>query len=172
MGSGMTGELELCAAAFFRTIGKDVTTPDEFVMEVSLGQKWMSPSDAKALLGLLTEAGIVEVKGGFVRPAGDLSGVDVPLAYRPAADILSTKVEGRVEPSDPAADPFPGLMEVAAGAGMQRREFVQECNRIQKALGIDISAAALIALRDAGVDVGPYVPAVRDWVMSSGVAPS
>lgn len=164
----MAGELETCAAAFFRTVGKDVATADEFVMEVSLGQKWMSPADAKRLLELLVGQGVLERRDGYVRPRADLSGVDVPLAYRPPAGILDMAAPAK----EGAADPFPGLMAVAEGAGIPRREFVQECNRIQKGLGIDISAAALIALRDAGADIGPHVPRVRAWVIGSRVAPS
>lgn len=166
----MAEELELCAAAFFRTIGKDVATPDEFVMEVSLGQKWMTPSEAKTLLAVLTKAGIVEQKDGYIRPGKDLSGLDVPLAYHPSKDLLAQPV------SKPAgnkenADVFPALMDVAVDAGMQRREFIQECNRIQKSLDVDICAAALIVLRDAGVDIAPYTGKVRDWVAGS-VTPS
>lgn len=169
----MSEELELCAAAFFRALGKDVTTPDEFVMEVSLGQKWMSPSDAKRLLALMTSSGVLESRGGYVRPAADLSGTDVPLAYRPPAGILDAAPEPpHSEQDDGPTDPFPELLDVAAGAGIPRREFVQECNRVQKSLGIDISCAALIILRDAGADIAPHVPRVRGWVTGTRVAPS
>ncbi len=172
----MTGELEMCAAAFFRTVGKDVATVDEFVMEVSLGRKWMAPSDAKALLAKLVKAGILEQRDGYVRPKVDVGSIDVPLAYRPPKDILSTTapIEMCQSPKkeNAATDMFPKLMEVAVGAGLQRREFIQECNRIQKRLDIDIGVAALIALRDAGVDITPYFNPVYDWVRSSGLTPS
>lgn len=55
-------------------------------------------------------------------------------------------------------------MDVAASAGIQRREFIQECNRIQKRLDIDIAVAALIVLRDGGVPIDPYVDEVYGWV--------
>ncbi len=171
----MTGELETCAAAFFRTVGKDVVTTDEFVMEVSLGQKWMTPSDAKTLLGVLKASGAVEVKDGYVRPGRDIGAVDVPLVYRPPKDILemapATTGGEKCQTVDVAKDVFPSLMDVAVNAGLQRREFIQECNRIQKGLDIDIGVAALIVLRDAGVDITPYVDPVYDWVRSSGLTP-
>ena len=171
----MTGELEMCAAAFFRTIGKDVATADEFVMGVSLGQKWMTPTDAKALLRAMTGKGVLTSRDGYIRPSFDISSVDVPLAYRPPKDILSVKVP--VEPKkapagDGAEDMFPKLMDVAVGAGMQRREFIQECNRIQKRLDVDISVAALIVLRDGGVPVDPYVDRVYGQVRDSRITPS
>lgn len=163
----MTGELELCAAAFFRAVGKDVATTDEFVMGVSLGQKWMTPSEAKTLLKTMADSGTVEVKDGYVRPKGNVSSIDVPLAYRPPKDILKIAATAKKDAEVQQADVFPRLMDVAASAGIQRREFIQECNKIQKRLDIDIAVAALIVLRDGGAPIDPYVDEVYGWV--SGV---
>lgn len=172
VGAVMSGEFDLCAAAVFRILGKEVATVDEFVMEVSLGQKWFAPSDAKSLLEALKRSGSVEVRDGYVRPSPRLSEVEVPLAYRPTKDILNSNVpdEARKNGGEPAADPFPSLVDAATAAGVQRREFIQECNRISRDLDIDISAAALIALRDAGVDISAHLGRVRGWI--SGVTPS
>lgn len=162
----MTGELEMCAAAFFRTIGKDVATSDEFVMDVSLKQKWTTPSEAKALLKAMTDSGIIVVKDGYIRPRKDVATIDVPLAYRPPKDILRSAVPVKKEAVQ-QTDVFPKLMEIAVSSGIQRREFIQECNKIQKRLDIDIAVAALIVLRDGGVPIDPYVDEVYGWV--SGV---
>lgn len=176
MRATMADELELCTAAFFRTIGKDVATTDEFVMEVSLGQKWMTPSEAKALLSALIRSGKIEQKDGYIRPKGDIAQIDVPLAYRPSKDVLQHETPKQAPPvpktSDgKSQDVFPELMEIAVGAGIPRREFIQECNRIQKNLDIDICVAALVVLRDAGVDIAPLTGKVRDWV-AGPVTPS
>ena len=50
---------------------------------------------------------------------------------------------------------------------MERRDFIQNCNKIQKRLNIDIGAAALIVLRDNGTDIAPYVDMVYDSVRSA-----
>lgn len=161
----MAEELEVCAAAYFRSIGKDVTTAEEFVMGTSLELKWMSPSDSKLLLRRLTEAGILEQRDGYVRPARDLSSIDLPLAYRPPKDLIESLHAKSQTPApeknaEAPADVFPMLMDKAVEAGMQRRDFIQSCNRIQKRLDIEIGVAALIVLRDAGTDVTPYLDAV------------
>ena len=64
-------------------------------------------------------------------------------------------------------DPFHVLMDKAVGSGMERRDFIQSCNKIQKRLNIDIGAAALIVLRDNGTDIAPYVDMVYDSVTSA-----
>ena len=168
----MTDELTTCAAAFFRSIGKDVTTAEEFVMTASLEMKWMSASDSKLLLSTLISEGILVRKGDFVRPAGDLGAVDVPLAYRPSQEVMDAihrKPEQKAveKKADAQPDPFHVLMDKAVESGMERRDFIQNCNKIQKRLNIDIGAAALIVLRDNGTDIAPYVDMVYDSVRSA-----
>ncbi len=179
----MENEIQTCAAAFFRTSGKDVTTADEFVMSASLELKWMAPSKAKKLLALLENEGAVQCKNGYVRLAPELQGMDLPMAYKPSAALLALvdkplkpKTAKPVEPKPvqkPAEkapevkDAFHVLMDVAVNAGMQRRDFIQNSNKIQRSLGIDIGAAALIVLRDGGVDIEPYIDAVYKGIMES-----
>ena len=65
------------------------------------------------------------------------------------------------------AGSFHVLMDKAVESGMERRDFIQNCNKIQKRLNIDIGAAALIVLRDNGADIAPYVDMVYDSVKSA-----
>lgn len=167
----MTDELTVCAAAFFRSMGKDVTTNEEFVMTTSLEMKWMSPSDSKLLLATLLREGVLTEKGGFIRPTDDIGAVDVPLAYRPSVDIMEA-IRRKPAQSVPTAkkveqDPFHILMDKAVESGMERRDFIQNCNKIQKRLNIDIGAAALIVLRDNGADIAPYVDMVYDSIRNA-----
>ncbi len=176
MAPSMNGDLELCAAAFFRGIGKDVATTDEFVNGVSLVQKWMPPSSAKKLLSLMASAGVVTVRDGYVRPRADLPGMDVPLAYRPPKDILTAQADvpapEKKDVEKKSEDVFPQLMSAAVEAGMQRRTFIQECNRIQQRLDIDVCAAALFVMRDAGIDIGPLVEKVYSRIAESRFTPA
>ena len=64
-------------------------------------------------------------------------------------------------------DPFHILMDKAVESGMERRDFIQNCNKIQKRLNIDIGAAALIVLRDNGADIAPYVDMVYDSIRNA-----
>ncbi len=164
---GMPDDLELFTAAFFRVSGKDVMTPEEFVTGVSLKQKWMAPGAAKALLSKLIMEGVVESKGGYVRPTGDLSGIEVPLAYRPPKDILEAPA-GEV-PAQHNADAFQGLVAAAEAAGIDRGEFIQRSRQVSKRLDVEMCAAALIALRESGVDASGHADAVYGEIR---IAPS
>ena len=169
----MTDEAVVCAAAFFRSIGKDVTTPEEFVMKTSLEMKWMSPSDSKLLLKRLVCDEILVQKDGFVRPSKDLGDMDVPLAYRPSPEFMkyihsnrSGECKAACKKEQPP-DMFHILMDAAVKGGMQRVDFIRSSNGIQQKLGIDIGAAALIVLRDNGLDITPYVEDVCDSIRLS-----
>jgi hypothetical protein len=163
----MTDEFTVCAAAFFRSIGKDVTTSDEFVMISSLELKWMSPSDSKLLLKALLDRGVLVKKGDFIRPAADLSGMDLPLAFRPSADLVDAIHSKPAAPkAEPAPDMFHILMDVAKQNGIEAKDFVPASTRMQKRLDIDVSAAALMVLRDKGVDISGLTEKVYESICS------
>lgn len=161
----MDDDLKLCTAAFFHLIGKDTATADEFVTQASMGQRWMAPSDAEALLKVLLGCGAVVEKNGYLHPGFDIDSVQIPLAYRPAKDILS----GPSATAEPAPrmddkDVLGEIMEMASSKGIERKTFVQECNKLVKRLDIDMTVAGLIVLRDAGADITPLVEDVRGKV--------
>ena len=193
----MASEIETCAAAFFRASGKDVVTADEFVMDASLRLKWMPPSKAKDLLRLLENEGAVSCRNSYVRLSPGLESVEVPLMFKPSAELiarLSRPIEAKkqaapavspekktdAEEKPPARgkqenaekDAFHILLDAAEKAGIPRRDFIQSSNRLQKSLGIDISAAALIALRDGGADIAPYAGKIYGMIRDSQIAPS
>lgn len=157
----MADEFEVCTAAFFRSKGKDVVTEEEFYMEISLGLKWMSHADSKLLKKALVEKGILVCSNGLLRPARDLGEVQVPLMYKPSAE-LKKSLSGTSEKPVPKApakktvpeegDIFVEMIGIAEANGLQKGKFVSESNILKKKLGVDTCVAALILLRDAGVD--------------------
>ena len=161
----MTDEYTVCAAAFFRNKGKNVITEKEFTMVVSMDLHWMPYVKAKQLLAALISKGILIRNGEFVKPSFEISDVDVPVAYRPSAELIDSLVEIKTEPaaSRPApagGDLLPSMIEEAVKKGIQKREFVAESNAVSKKLDIDMLAAALVVLRDKGVDISPYIDRV------------
>ena len=126
-------------------------------MTTSLELKWMPPSKSKKLLKILENRNIVASRGGYIRLAPGTDVSDLPIAFRPSPDLINfIESYAEKEPEPAQKDLFPVLMEAAEKAGIGKRDFIQSSNRIQKSLGVDIKAAGLIALRDAGGDIGPY----------------
>ncbi|MDD4244568.1 MAG: DUF2240 family protein [Candidatus Methanomethylophilaceae archaeon] len=145
----MTDEPMLCAAAFFRNKGKGVVTEKEFLMGISMDFRWMPYSDAKELLSALLAANVVKRDGDLIRPAFDVADADVPVAYRPPADLIRTAALSRETDSMN----FPQIIAFAEKHGMKKKDFISASNALQKKLGISPEAAGLIVLRDNGTDI-------------------
>ena len=165
-------ELKTCVAAFFQNRGKEVITVKEFTMIISLDLRWLPVKEADRLVTILLNEGLLEkTSDGLLRIDNDLKDLDVPMAYKPSRELLeyirnakisSTKAD-KVEKEHAQAN-IGMLMEVAESKGMQKGKFIAECNKIVKKMNIDIEVAALMVLRDHGVDVSPYYDDVYAYV--------
>jgi len=153
-------DLRMTAAAFFRNRGKNVVTDREFTMTVSLDLRWMNPVDAEKLLSLLSDHGHVKRDGEYVRPAFDVHATDVPLGFKPSADILNRTRPKRA----PEGDLLSELIGRAESAGIKRKDFIVSVNALQKRMNVDIEVAALIMLRENGTDISGYADAVYDVI--------
>ena len=164
----MTDEFTICAAAFFRNKGKNVITESEFLMVISMDLHWMPYSKGKTLLSNLLAKNIIVKNGDYLKPNFEVSDVDVPVAYRPSENLISMLSQSQPEkavsnaPAD--GDLLPSMIAAATDAGVEKRTFISESNSISKRLDIDMLVAALIVLRDKGIDIAPFTDRVYDAV--------
>lgn len=177
----MEDNLKLCLCAFVRNRGKTVFTESLLLMGMSMDLRWMSYSDAKAVLKAMMSQGLLERSGDMIRTAFDVSEIDVPVAYRPSKELIASCVSGNVPPA-PVPEPkpvqevaetavktgpedlMPILMQRAVDAGMQRKDFMGQSNSLSRKLGIFIEAAALYVLRDNGADISDLTDRVYESV--------
>ena len=156
----MSDELKVCAAAFLRNKGKTTVTENEFLMGVSMDFHWMPYSDSKKLLACMIADGVLTRSGEYLRPAFDVSDIEVPVAYKPSESFIKglnvPKEVHKEVPEDEEVDLLPLLMSEAVESGMERRDFISGSNILQKRLNIDILAAGLIVLRDRGIAIDEF----------------
>lgn len=164
----MADEYVVCTAAFFRNKGKNVITENEFLMVISMDLHWMPYGKAKVLLGELLSRKVLIKNGEFLKPSFEISDIDVPVAYRPSDDLVSSLVQKKEERPAPKAvqsdDLLPSMISAAVQNGVEKRDFISESNAVSKKLDIDMLAAALIILRDKGVDISPFADRVYSAV--------
>ena len=164
----MADEYVVCTAAFFRNKGKNVITENEFLMVISMDLHWMPYGKAKVLLGELLSRKVLIKNGEFLKPSFEISDIDVPVAYRPSDDLVSSLVQKKEERPAPKAvqsdDLLPSMISAAVQNGVEKRDFISESNAVSKKLDIDMLAAALIILRDKGVDISPFTDRVYSAV--------
>ncbi len=165
----MEDNLSLCASAFVRNKGKNVFTENDILMGLSMDLRWMTYSEAKVFLSAMVTAGLFERSGDMYRATFSNNDIDIPVAYRPGRDLIEKVQAAKEAPKEapkeevkeevPASekpvyqDMMPSLMNIAVDNGIDRREFMMQCNNLKRKLGIHIEVAALYVLRDAGVDV-------------------
>jgi len=165
----MPDELEVCLAALFLNKGKDVLTAKEFTMFISLDLRWMQTKDADSLLRAFIGKGLMSRTGEYLRPLIDTSSIDVPVAYRPSDALIRSL---KAVPEQPAAkknDASPGVLPLliskALESGMGKDTFISECNKISKKMDINMEVAAIMILREKGVDITPFTEGVRSTIL-------
>jgi len=148
-------ELRNAIALLFKRKGRDSLSEREFVLSASMDLRWFPPRDAQRLLQVGLETKLLESRDGTIRPVFDVSAVEVPRYYVPTTAILAM-------PTPVEEDLFLRVVDaIAAMTGMDRKAVIRRVNEVQEKMDVEVEVAALIAARQAGVDVAPFLPAVR-----------
>lgn len=148
-------ELRYAIALLFKRKGRDELTEREFVLSASMDLRWFPPRDAQRLLQLGLETSLLESHGGNIRPAFPIDSVDVPRDFVPTAKTL--------EVATPASeDIFLRIVDaIVAHTKSDRRTIIASVNAVQEKMDVDVEVAALVAARQAGLDVAPFLGRVK-----------
>lgn len=148
-------ELRNAIALLFKRKGRDELSEREFVLSASMDLRWFPPRDAQRLLQLGLETKLLESRGGSIRPAFDVSAIEVPRDYVPTADILETLTPA-------AEDIFLRIVDaIASKTRADRKAAIAAVNVVQERMDVELEVAALVAAYQMGVDVGPFLGAVK-----------
>ena len=148
-------ELRDAIALLFKRKGRDELSEREFVLSASMDLRWFPPRDAQRLLQLGLETKLLESQGGAIRPAFDVAGVEVPRDYVPTSAILDV-------PTPASEDVFLRIVDaIAAKTRTDRKSVIASVNAVQEKLDVEVEVAALVAAHQIGVDVTPFLPAVK-----------
>ncbi len=145
-------DVQRSIAVLFRRKGKEVLTEKEFVFSASMDLRWFSPKDAQKLLDVGLTGGHLKRIEGNLLPTFDFGKLDVPIDYKPTADILQEAPKKR------SRDLFSEIVEtISKSMSVPKREIVSRVNKKQELMGIDIEPAALLVACDYGVSVDESV---------------
>ncbi len=155
-------DLQRSIAVLYRRKGKETLTEREFVFSASMDLRWFSPKDAQRLLDAGIAGGHLRKIEGNLLPTFDFGEVDVPIDYRPSADVLKEASK------KPQRDLFSEIIDtISRSKSVSKREVVSKVNKKQEMLGIDVEPAALLVACDYGIDVdGAYIDRAATEVLS------
>ncbi len=126
---------------------------NELVYYFALDRKWMSTEQANLLLKNAEEEGLLVQENGVFSPNFDISGITIPVGFKPTSVIFEKK--------DPVQDL---IRRIAQATKKEETEIVAEMNLLIKG-GFDgnllpEAAAAIIAKRH-GVQFGDKLEALK-----------
>jgi hypothetical protein len=148
-------ELRYAIALLFKRKGLEELSEREFVLSASMDLRWFPPRDAQRLLQLGLETKLLEFHGGNIRPAFDIAAIDVPRDFVPTAGSLEVAT-----PVD--KDIFVRLVDaIASWTKSDRRAVIATINAVQEKMDLDLEVAALVAARQAGLDVSAFLAPVK-----------
>ncbi|MDF9744338.1 DUF2240 family protein [Natrinema salsiterrestre] len=147
--------LRVAVAAPFIQNGTRHLKENEFVVALSLDRDWFSPDQAKRLIDIATQEGLLEREDDGLAVAFDPSEVTVPEEFVPDEDLLQER------------SAFERVLDSLVAEGMEKHEAVGAINTLQQELGLTIEAAAVVYARRRGVDVEDLVPIARSAVLDT-----
>ncbi|MFB6154110.1 MAG: DUF2240 family protein [Halodesulfurarchaeum sp.] len=133
--------LRVTVAAPFKASGGKRMREQAFVVALAIDRGWMSPDQAKEVVELATERGLLRHTDGELVVDFDLDAVTVPDGFAPDASIFTTE------------EPFEQALDALVAAGATRRETVAAINALQEELQVTADAAAIVYARREGIDV-------------------
>jgi len=151
--------LTITIAAPFRHARKDQLKRNEIVYFFSFKQHWMGIEQANMLITRAEEEGLIELHGDMITPLFDVSGVEIPLGYKPGSSVF--------ERSDPVDDL---LARISQQAGIARGQLVAELNRlVQERFGGNLrpEAAAVLMAKRYSVEFRDLLPALREHLVKN-----
>ncbi|WIV67605.1 DUF2240 family protein [Natrialbaceae archaeon AArc-T1-2] len=147
--------LRVAAAAPFVQNGTRRIRENEFVVALSLDRDWFSPDQAKRLVDVATQEGLLERDGDDLVATFDPADVTVPEEFVPDEDVLRER------------SAFERVLEALVAEGLEKHEAVGAINALQNDLEITIEVAAVVYARRQGVDVSELVPVAKSALLEA-----
>ncbi len=147
--------LRVAVAAPFAQHGGKRLRENEFVVALSLDRRWFSPDQAKRLVDVATEQGLIDHDGAHLVATFDPATVTIPEDFVPDNDLLRKR------------SAFEQVLDALVADGVEKHEAVGAINTLQQELAITIEAAAVIYAHREGVAVTELVAVARSTLLEA-----
>jgi hypothetical protein len=146
--------LQVAVAAPFERAGRETLTEQAIVVDLAVDRNWVSPDQAKRLVELGVQRGLLERDEDGLRATFDVQAVEIPDGYTPDERLFQER------------SPVELVIEALEETGIDRREAAASINDLQGRLGVTAGAAAVLRARQAGVSVPEAVTTVETELRS------
>lgn len=134
----------------------------DFIYIPSADLDWFSSEEARKLLKIAEESGLVSKRDSKVKPNFDFSSVQIPMGFEPSKDVLTQEVKKNI---------FPVILnEIVEKSSLDRQKVMAKVNKKQDRLNIDIKTALLLVAQEEDIeleDKEEYIEEIEKEIMGS-----
>lgn len=117
---------------------------DDFIYGPAAELDWFSSKEARRLLSIAEDEGLIRSEGDQVELTFDYHKVNVPLGFEPSEDIFEKKKQSL----------FSSLLnDVVNTSNLTREKIMSKVNKKQDKLNIEIEAALLLVARELKLEI-------------------
>ncbi len=149
-------ELKQAVAFLFQRRGVTEMKADDFIYDPATELGWFGLPEAKELLEVAKERGLVKESGGMVSVDFDHRTVEFPVGFKPSRNILEA------EKKQPL---FPSMLSEALDSGrVSRGELMAAVNQKQDDMNLEIEVALIMVCDERGIELAGrdrFIGAIR-----------
>lgn len=147
--------LRVAVAAPFKSKGVDRLPEQKFVVGLSLDRDWTSPDQAKDIVDLAEQDGLLRREDGDLVVTFDPDDVSIPEDFTLDASVFEERA------------PFERILDALVADGLERQAAVASVNDLQSRLGVTADTAAVVFARTRGLDVEDVAATVAQDLRSA-----
>jgi hypothetical protein len=151
-------DLKQTIAYLYQREGKSTLTNKEIELTVSHGLGWFNPEEARRMVEVAVNSGLLTEDRDGLKPSFDYKKVELPLELKPTKDILE------LPPQEPI---FLRIVNrISDETQLDNKIIIAEINQKVAQLKIELEVAALLIARKHDIDVSEFFDDVEHEVIS------
>lgn len=150
-------------ASLFKRKGKDILPTHELELLASMELRWFEPAEARKLIELALNMGVLEDTGDGLKPTFDTNSIDIPLGFKPPISLLNN-LEHEQESL------FMQLVNyISINSDLDSKEIVAKINDRQASLGelVTLETIAILFGIEQDLDMEEFIPKVKSNLLAN-----
>jgi hypothetical protein len=149
-------------ASLYKRKGKNILDPKDLELLASLELRWFEPNDARRLVEIALNLGLLEETAEGIKPKFDYVSMEIPFGFRPPKDLISS-----LEQENESL--FMQIVNhICLKSGLDQNQVIADINSKQTKSNdyFKIEAIAILYAKENGVDVDDFIPKVKEYLLS------
>ena len=154
--------LQQAIASLFKRKNMDLLSAKELELLASMELRWFEPAEARKLVDLARELGLLEETEAGLKPKFELDKIEIPLGFKPPKDII-TNLE-----HDSESLFMQMVNHICLITGLDSQTVIAKINEKQAKFEdkIVLETIAILYGKEKDVDMDKFLPMVKSMLLS------